>query len=532
MRGGMRQQPSERVKVDVLVVGSGPVGCTFARGLVEGGRSVLMVDAGPKLSGRPGEHLKNTFVYQRNVDRFGALIRGHLHPLSAPSRVPAPQDLLIRLDAGVATYAVGGMATHWTGVTPRHHPTVERADCFPAGEWDRFYGEAETLLNTHTDVTADAVSHQVVQDALAAAYPELPDPYGVQHLPLAGERRTDNPQLVRWTGADTVLGPLADGERGDFVLREQHLCRRLVPASDGSRIEYAEIEDHARWRTLRVEADTYVVACGAVLTPQLLYASGIRPDALGRYLTEQPVAFCQIVLRQDLVDHLASDARFARRVRAHQAASPADPVPIPLDDPDPNVWIPVSEDRPWHCQIHRDLPYDDQVPNLDVDPRLVVDLRWFGLVDPRPENRVCFSDTARDAFGMPQPSFAFSLGDDDSERQHRMMRDMLRAARALGPFLPGSEPRFVVPTLPLHIAGTVRMGTDADTGVVDPDSKVWGVENLYLGGNGLIPTGTASNPTLTSVAMALRAARGILGEERQHAAERYTHDRPGISVPR
>lgn len=520
MAAKLNQQPSERIKVDVLIVGSGPVGCTFARKLVEGGRSVLMVDAGPKLSGRPGEHLKNTLIYQRDHERFGALVRGHLQPITAPAYEPSvsAQDLSISLDVGVATYAVGGMATHWTGVTPRHHPTVERADCIPAAEWDTLYGEAETLLNTHTDVFADSVCHQVVQDALAAEYTDLRDPYGVQHLPFAAERRKDNPQLVRWSGADIVLGPLADGshDKGEFVLREQHLCRRLVRSADGGRVEYAEIEDHANWRTIHVEANTFVVACGAVLTPQLLYASDIRSYALGRYLTEQPVAFCQIVLRNDLVNGITSDSRFTGRVKDHQARNPRDPLAIPLDDPDPNVWIPVSKDRPWHCQIHRDLPYDDVMPNRDVDNRLIVDLRWFGLVDPRSENRVCFSDTAQDTFGMPQPSFELSLSEDDRQRQQLMMRDMRRAANALGTYLPGCEPRFVVPTLPLHIAGTVRMGTNADTSVVDPDSTVWGIENLYLGGNGLIPTGNASNPTLTSVAMALRAARKILGEERQN----------------
>jgi choline dehydrogenase-like flavoprotein len=42
---------------------------------------------------------------------------------------------------------------------------------------------------------------------------------------------------------------------------------------------------------------------------------------------------------------------------------------------------------------------------------------------------------------------------------------------------------------------------------------VWGVENLYVGGNGLIASGAASNPTLTSLAMALKSARSILGEQ-------------------
>lgn len=521
----MSQQPDEHMTADVLIVGSGPVGCTFARTLVEADRSVLMVDAGPQLSARPGEHLKNSLVYQRSIDRFAALTRGHLHPLSVPVRgqQATRRDPLISLEDGIATYAVGGMATHWTGVTPRHHPIVERSGSIPATEWESLYRAAEALLNTHTDVSADSIRHQIVLNALAAEYTDLPGAYGVQHLPLAAERRQDGSQFVRWSGADTILGPLADGsnDRGEFALREQHLCRRLHASADGTRIEYAEIVDLARWRTLRVAARTFVVACGAVLTPQLLHASGIRPYALGRYLTEQPVAFCQVVLPSAVLEDIAADPRFAGRAGAHQVSNPDDPVPFPPGDLDPNVWIPVSEDRPWHCQVHCDLPYDGMTPSPDIDSRLIVDLRWFGLVDPRPENRVRFSDTARDLLGMPQPSFEFSLSDDDRERQRRMMRDMRRAASALGAFLPGSEPRFVVPTLPLHIAGTARMGMNSDTSIVDPYSKVWGIENLYLGGNGLIPSPNASNPTLTSVAMALRAARGILGGEGHSADPRH-----------
>ena len=82
----------ERLDVDVLVIGSGPLGSTFARKLFDGGRQVVMIDAGDQLSKRPGQHLRNSFLYQRDASQFADVIIGHLHTLSVPvdkSAVPS-----------------------------------------------------------------------------------------------------------------------------------------------------------------------------------------------------------------------------------------------------------------------------------------------------------------------------------------------------------------------------------------------------------------------------------------------------------
>lgn len=124
-----------------------------------------------------------------------------------------------------------------------------------------------------------------------------------------------------------------------------------------------------------------------------------------------------------------------------------------------------------------------------------------------------------DSYGMPQPTFHFKYSSKDRERNQRMMTDMCEVASHLGGYIPGSNPQFMAPGLALHIMvclspsrrllnlnqhyvvsqGTIRAGTDKNTSVVDKNSKVHDIPNLWLGGNGVIPSAMACNPTLTSV---------------------------------
>jgi hypothetical protein len=57
-----------------------------------------------------------------------------------------------------------------------------------------------------------------------------------------------------------------------------------------------------------------------------------------------------------------------------------------------------------------------------------------------------------------------------------------------------------------HHMGALRMSVSPDDGIVNPDSRVHTVDNLYIAGCGVFPTGGFANPTLTIVALALRLA--------------------------
>jgi pyranose oxidase len=164
-------EKSGTINTNVLIAGSGPIGCTFARWLVSHGKQVVVIDSGSQHSPRPGEHLKNAFVYQRNLDKFTPIVQGLLQPVSvsvqtgftdtldpAAFRPPTAtirngqnpkQDPRKNLRGAAVSYCVGGMFTHWTNNTPRPHPTMERINFISGSDWNTLYGIAEKLLNTH-----------------------------------------------------------------------------------------------------------------------------------------------------------------------------------------------------------------------------------------------------------------------------------------------------------------------------------------------------------------------------------------------
>lgn len=61
-----------------------------------------------------------------------------------------------------------------------------------------------------------------------------------------------------------------------------------------------------------------------------------------------------------------------------------------------------------------------------------------------------------------------------------------------------------------HQMGTMRMGEEESTSVVNPDGRVWGLSNMYVADGSVFPTSGGYNPTLTIQAMAWRTADRIV----------------------
>ena len=143
-------------------------------------------------------------------------------------------------------------------------------------------------------------------------------------------------------------------------------------------------------------------------------------------------------------------------------------------------------------------------------PPVVYMLHHFAEQAPNPNSRVRLSERQKDQFGQPRARLEWKISPDD-------IRDLMRGLEILKPEIERSgEWELDIPeyeSVPppgirggYHHMGTTRMHQSPTQGVVDPQSRVHGVANLFVTGSSVFPTSGYANPTLTIVALAIRLA--------------------------
>ena len=378
------------------------------------------------------------------------------------------------------TLAVGGMLTHWTAVCPR--PVLE-SDCIAPAEWDRILTCSEELLGV-TNSLFDRDSSRSVANELAGLWGEA---ITSRSAPRAGRRIS--PTQVEWSSGHSLLGSALEAEEdGALRLVPGHYLHRLVHRS--GRVERAIIRDTQTGVESEICADCYVVAGGVLFTPSALWESGIRPSSLGRYLVDQPSATCQVESKPGLLDERLTPSMSGMNERC------------------PDLVVDGVESCGWYGQIGVQNIWDFGYCSPS-DPRsAVLDLVWYTWNGPHADNRLVFSDRGPvGPFGSPVPSIEFESWNNPGER--RMMNDLVKTAMRLGAFQDEAGPQFRAAGSSHHLTGTTRIGRDEGDSVANPWGRVWEFENLYLGGNGVIPNADPMNPTLTTVALAIRSAEAI-----------------------
>jgi choline dehydrogenase-like flavoprotein len=142
----------------------------------------------------------------------------------------------------------------------------------------------------------------------------------------------------------------------------------------------------------------------------------------------------------------------------------------------------------------------------------------FGKVLARPENRVTVDAARPDAYGIPTPVVRFRFGENDVA----LWKDMCVKAEEI---LHNAKAQLVVNTtagptgFASHEVGTVRMGNDPKTSVLNSFCQAHDVSNLYVVDGSCFVTFPEKNPTLTIMALAVRTARHMTNNAKGLSAE-------------
>ncbi|GGN28448.1 GMC oxidoreductase [Streptomyces fuscichromogenes] len=495
----------------VLIVGSGIMGAVVARLLRESDPAlrITMVDAGTPIGDAPGRHLHDLddpALWARYNERVATGIQGMYTGAEVVREAPGslaalPPGMYHALAFGEDAEAMpqaalawnaGGMGVHWTAATPwpAGHEVFDFGD--PAG-WAEDLATARRLLAvTPAAIGPTAIGHLVL-DVLRRRYDGIgPADRRPQPMPMAVTPTAAGP--MPRTAPGTIFPAIAGADDPAFTLVTGTLVTRLLITNGpvaGARVTGARLRRVGDGSERDVHADAVVVCADALRTPQLLFASGVRPEALGRRLNEHAFVTAQVLLDLD---------RFGTGLDAL-------PLPRPGEFSTDSLWLPHNGTaQPFHGQIMNRTYIDEAGRPLAHS----VGISLYVPFESRPENRLVFSESDTDLAGLPRIGVEFTAATADRLLVDRALDEVRSLAEEFGPFDPETESALLPAGSSLHLTGTVRCGSvDDGTSVCDPDGRVWGHDNLYLAGNGVIPTAMAANVTLTGAITAVRAARAV-----------------------
>ncbi len=194
--------------------------------------------------------------------------------------------------------------------------------------------------------------------------------------------------------------------------------------TDGDQVSGVRVRDDKTGDEHEIAARYVVVAADALRGPQLLFASGIRPEALGRYLNDQPQIVHAVRLTGGVEDDVPAASSSDTTITAQSGVS----------------WVPFTDEQPFHGQVMQLDASPVPISGGDVIPGSIVGLGgWFCAKDLQASDRVVFSEDTTDAYGLPAMNIHYTFTERDEQTLSAARRSVVAAARSLGDPL-GDEP--------------------------------------------------------------------------------------------
>jgi choline dehydrogenase-like flavoprotein len=499
-----------QLRADVVVVGSGAGGGVIAAELAAGGRSVIVLEGGGYFDGESAlqwEVLATPNVFYRG---------------------------------GGLTSTADGNVNLWAGATLGGGTTVNWSNCVRTPlalrqAWAAEHGLSDvdsTSFNEHLD----AVLARIGANEEASVYngPHLRMVDGAVRLGWSHRRAMLNldPNLVEAdrgslltfgdrTGAKqgTLRTYLVDAAAKDArVLVRTTAVRILVRDGRAAGVEARHTADDGTVTLLRIDAETVVVACGALETPALLLRSGIGGPAVGAYLHLHPSILLtgayaepqrgwEGPIQSALVDEFTGGTEetsgFLIESVAAQIGATAATLP----------WNGAAEHkrrmaRVGHMVALVAIVNDRGAGSVTIDGAGNA-VHLYPLEDTRDRaawyRGIAALARLHEAAGAQE---LWPLTPAISSPTWRRGEDLAAAIAAWQEIPLGADGHYLGSA---HQMSSARMGTDPTTSVAKPTGELHDVAGVWIGDTSAFPTALGVNPMVTCMALARRTATNILG---------------------
>lgn len=546
--------------IDVIIVGSGAAGGMAAYSLTKSGLRCLMLEA--------GRHYDPQAEVNMFAPESDAPLRGSGTPDKPFGYFDATVDGGWQIDGEPYTMQqgtdfrwwrprmLGGRTNHWG----RHVPRFGAYDFKPFSrdglgvDWPisyddvaPFYDRVERMigvnggpigLENHPDSPADCLmpppTPRVPEMLITAAAESLdipvraahtavltrdmPDPVAPRSACFNATPCTRGCTIGAMFQTTTSLLPMAKAT-GRLRVVTDAMVARVVMAS-GTRAAGVEYVDRKTGLRHRVTARAVVLAAGTGETTRLLLNSGQDGCGLANSSGE---------LGRNLTDSTGASFRayipgLANRPRYNEDGIGGQHIYIPFWLYEQQKRGELDFARGYHFEIggRFGIPPDNVLPRVwgtalkqAVRARsgATIALVLRGEMIPNKDSFCEIDPGVKDRFGIPVLRFAFKW----SRHEINQVAHGRRAAHSVFRRLNGT---ILDPDLPpekimtaggeiIHELGTARMGADRRSSVVDSYGQTWDVDNVVLMDGATFASGPHKNPTLTILALALRASERL-----------------------
>lgn len=526
---------------DVCVIGSGPAGGVLSKELAEAGAKVVLLEAGR--IARPEEFHYHAWPYEfpnRKKPTPG-------YPAELTSALQYENSDRIFVDR---IRVVGGRSIHWNANCFRFSERDFRARSMEGVEEDwpisyqelaPYYSYVEKMIGvTGTreglDVLPDGeflrplklrCSEEIMQRACRKM--------GIRLIPTRKAVLTEpydgRPQCHYCGGCmegcdigaifSVPNSMLPKARRtGNFTLMQNKLARELLVDKEG-KVRAVSVIDSVTRKEEEVSARFFAVCCATIESARLLlnsrspqHPNGLANsnDVVGRYLHGHVTAgfygyLGDLVGTKPVNNDGATDHSYIPRFNIDgKKRDYAGGFHFQVQDYSFMYPFQAAHLKGFGKQFKQQVRF--------LQPGfLAMDGYTKGLA--RAENRVMVDPRRPDAYGIPAPTIRFKFCENDIA----VWKDMKEKAREI---LDAAKARSVIdsdatPTgFASHEVGTVRMGSDPRTSVLNSHCQAREAPNLFVTDGSCFTTFPEKNPTLTIMALAVRTARFIADGVKKH----------------